>query len=142
MESPLARAVGWGTVTKVEIRPLTADDDLDEQRDLSERAFGVMSAAEREDWRRSASLRVAGGQFLGAFIDGRPAGSASYHDMRQWWAGRDPPVAGVASVKVAPHARGQGLGRQLMTELSRQIADRGYPLSALYPATMPIYRSL
>ena len=29
-----------------------------------------------------------------------------------------------------------------MTELLDLIAARGYPLSALYPATMPIYRSL
>ena len=29
-----------------------------------------------------------------------------------------------------------------MTELLDLIAERGYPLSALYPATMPIYRSL
>ena len=51
-------------------------------------------------------------------------------------------MAGVASVKVAPEARGRGIGRQLMTELLARIAARGYPLSALYPATMPIYRSL
>jgi predicted acetyltransferase len=51
-------------------------------------------------------------------------------------------MAGVASVKMAPEARGQGIGRQLMAELLREIAERGYPLSALYPATMPIYRSL
>jgi predicted acetyltransferase len=129
-------------VTRLQIRPLTADDDLDAQRDMGERAFGAMSPAEREDWRRSTLLRVNGGRFLGAFADGRPVGAASYHDMRQWWAGRELPMAGVASVKMAPEARGQGLGRTLMTEQLRQIAERGYPLSALYPATMPIYRSL
>src|SRR5258707_9853997 len=109
---------------------------------MGERAFGAMSAAQREGWRRSTELRVNGGRFLGAFADGRPVGSASYHDMRQWWAGRELPMAGVCSVKMAPEARGQGLGRTLMTEQLRQIAERGYPLSALYPATMPIYRSL
>ena len=129
-------------MTKLEIRPLTADDDLDAQRDMGERAFGAMSASGREDWRRSTELRVNGGRFLGAFADGRPVGAASYHDMRQWWAGRELRMAGVASVKMAPEARGQGLGRMLMTEQLRQIAERGYPLSALYPATMPIYRSL
>src|SRR5258707_7137785 len=109
---------------------------------MGERAFGAMSAAEREGWRRSTGLRVNGGRFLGAFADGRPVGGASYHDMRQWWAGRELPMAGVASVKMAPEARGQGLARMLMTAQLRQIAERGYPLSALYPSTMPIYRSL
>src|ERR1700756_3040081 len=62
--------------------------------------------------------------------------------MRQYWLGRPVKMAGVASVKVAPEHRGRGVGRALMTELLGRIAERGFPLSALYPATMPIYRSL
>ena len=62
--------------------------------------------------------------------------------MRQWWLGRAIPCAGIASVKVAPEYRGGGIGRRLMTALLDAVAERGYPLSALYPATMPIYRSL
>ena len=126
----------------LEIRPLSLNDDLDAQRQLSEQAFGVMSAGERESWRRGTETRIAAGRFLGAFLGGRPVGSACWHDMRQWWAGREVPMAGIASVKIAPDARGQGLGRQLMAEVLREVAALGYPLSALYPATMPIYRSL
>lgn len=129
-------------MTDVEIRPLGPDDDLDAQRDLSERAFGVMTAAERENWKRTAAAHVARGGFLGAFAGGRPAGVAMYHDMRQWWHGRAVPMAGVGGVKMAPEYRGRGIGRRLMTELLGQIAERGYPVSALYPATMSIYRSL
>ena len=62
--------------------------------------------------------------------------------MRQYWLGQPVKLAGVASVKVAPEHRGRGIGRTLMTELLDVIAERGYPLSALYPATTPIYRSL
>ena len=65
-----------------------------------------------------------------------------FHDMRQWWHGRAVPMAGVGGVKVAPEQRGRGTGRALMTEVLRVIADRGYPLSVLYPATAPLYRSL
>jgi predicted acetyltransferase len=60
--------------------------------------------------------------------------------MRQWWLGREVPMAGVAGVKVAPEFRGRGVGRALMTELTELMVSRGYPLSALYAATMPIYR--
>jgi predicted acetyltransferase len=79
---------------------------------------------------------------LGAFDGARLAGSARYHPMRQWWQGKSLPMAGVAGVKVAPEYRGRGVGRELMTELIAEMARQGYPVSALYPATAPLYRSL
>lgn len=51
-------------------------------------------------------------------------------------------MAGVAGVKVAPEERGRGVGRALMTSLIAQLAERRYPVSTLYPATVPLYRSL
>ena len=124
------------------IRPVTPEDDFDAQLDLGQRAFGIYSAAQRASWLYAARLRARQGMFLGAFAGDQAAGAAIFHDLRQWWAGRAVPCAGVASVKVAPEYRGQGAGRRLMTELLAAIAARGYPLAALYPATMPIYRSL
>ena len=129
-------------MTDLEIRPLTPDDDLDAQIDLGERAFGPLSAAGRASWMDLTRLRVGQGLVLGAFLAGRPAGAATVHDMRQWWHGRAVPSAGVASVKVGPEHRGQGIGRRLMTAVLDLIAELGYPVSALYPATMPLYRSL
>ena len=129
-------------MTDVEIRPLGPDDDLDAQVDLGKRAFGSGTPAEWVDWRARASVLIGQGRFLGAFVGGRPAGAAAFHDMRQWWHGRPMPMAGVASVKIAPEYRGRGIGRRLVGALLDLIADHGYPVSALYPATMPIYRSL
>ncbi len=62
--------------------------------------------------------------------------------MQQWWRGRSVPMAGVAGVKVAPEERGRGVGRALMMSLIGQMARLRYPVSALYPATVPLYRSL
>jgi len=126
----------------VEIRPITLDDDFDAQLDLGQRAFGIYPAEHRASWLHAARLRAGQGLFLGAFTGGTPVGAAMLHDMRQYWLGRPVGCAGVAAVKVAPEHRGRGIGRRLMTELLHLIAARGYPLSALYPATMPIYRSL
>jgi predicted acetyltransferase len=126
----------------VEIRPLRADDDLDAQLDLAERAFGTKSAGERDWWRQLTTLVAANGTAFGAFEGQRPAGAAMFIDMRQWWHGRAVPMAGVSGVKVAPEERGRGIGRRMMTRVLDEIAARGYPLSVLYPATMPIYRSL
>jgi predicted acetyltransferase len=129
-------------VPDVVIRPVTPEDDFDAQVDLGQRAFGVYSPAQKASWLYAARLRARQGMFLGAFAGQQPVGAAIFHDLRQWWAGRAVPCAGVASVKVAPEYRGHGTGRRLMTELLAAIAARGYPLAALYPATMPIYRSL
>jgi predicted acetyltransferase len=129
-------------VTDAEIRPIGLDDDFDAQMDLSQRAFGIYSEQQATSWLHVARLRAGQGLFLGAFVDGAPAGAAMLHDMRQYWLGQPVKMGGVASVKVAPEHRGRGIGRTLMTELLNLIAERGYPLSALYPATMPIYRSL
>jgi predicted acetyltransferase len=129
-------------VTDVEIRPITLDDDFDAQLDLGERAFGVYPPEAKVSWLHAARLRAGQGLFLGAFIGRTPVGAAMLHDMRQYWLGKAVGCAGVAAVKVAPEYRGRGIGRRLMTELLHLIAARGYPLSVLYPATMPIYRSL
>jgi predicted acetyltransferase len=129
-------------VTDLVIRPITPDDDFDAQLDLGQRAFGIFSPRQAVSWLHMARLRAAQGLFLGVFADGVPAGAAMVHDMRQYWLGRSVPLAGIAAVKVAPEHRGRGIGRQLMTEVLHLAAARGYPLSALYPATVPIYRSL
>lgn len=129
-------------MTDVEIRPVTLDDDFGAQLDLGQRAFGVVPAQRRPGWLHTARLRAGQGLYLGAFAGGTPVGAALVHDMRQYWLGRPVECAGVAGVKVAPEYRGRGIGRRLMTELLHLIADKGYPLSALYPATIPIYRSL
>jgi predicted acetyltransferase len=126
----------------VEIRPLGLDDDFAAQLDLSQRAFGMYTEQQKASWLHDTRLRAGQGLLLGAFADGAPAGAAMLHDMRQYWLGRPVGMGGVASVKVAPEHRGRGIGRTLMTDLLNLIAERGYPLSALYPATMPIYRSL
>jgi predicted acetyltransferase len=127
---------------EVLVRPVHAGDDLDAQLDLAERAFGALRSADREPWRRSAADLVARGHSLGAFAGQRQVAAAVFHDMRQWWCGRAVPMAGVSSVGVAPEYRGQGVGRRLMTALLDEVAARGYPLSVLYPATMPMYRAL
>jgi len=121
------------------VRPLAQDFDRDQYADLTIRAFGPVDEVMV---RLVTEPAVAAGRCLGAFDEGRLVGTALYHDMRQWWHGRAVAMAGVAGVKVAPEYRGQGVGRALMTALTELMAERGYPLSALYPATMTIYRSL
>jgi predicted acetyltransferase len=130
------------TAGGLEIRPFGPGDDIEAELDLRRRAFGPIAAAARPGWVASIQGSIDAGQLLGAFDGTRLVASARYHAMRQWWHGRSMPMAGVAGVKVAPEERGRGLGRALMTRLLADIESRGYPVSALYPSTMPLYRSL
>jgi predicted acetyltransferase len=127
---------------RLTVRPLTPGDDLEPDLDLAQRAFGPLSAAEQEQRQVASRLTVAAGRCLGAFDGAALVGSARYLDLVQWWHGRPLPMAGVAGVKVAPHEQGRGAGRLLVTVLLEQMAASGYPLSALFPATAPLYRSL
>jgi predicted acetyltransferase len=129
-----------------DIREIVASDDLDAIIDLARRAFGPGAVADGPEAvarrRARTGQAIADQRVFGAFSDGRMVASATWHDMQQWWHGRSLPMAGVAAVMVAPEFRGRGVGRTLMTEVLDAIARRGYPLSVLYPATTPIYRSL
>jgi predicted acetyltransferase len=123
----------------LDIRPLTPADKGPEYLDLSIRAFGPLDEA--RVWAITEPV-LADGRGVGAFDDGHLVGSAVFHDMRQWWYGRQVPMAGVAGVNVAPEYRGGGVGRALMMALTGRMAEHGYPLSVLYAATMPFYRKL
>jgi predicted acetyltransferase len=126
----------------VDIRQLGPADDLEVEVDLARRSFGPVTDAMRSRRLGDASAAAAGGRYFAAFDGPQPVAVATFHDMRQWWHGRALRMAGIGGVKVAPEQRGRGTGRALVTEMLRVIADRGYPLSALYPATAPLYRSL
>jgi predicted acetyltransferase len=126
----------------VDIRELGPDDDPGALLDLSVRAFGPIPRPDRPRWQETAGAAIGARQYLGAFDGGRLLAAARYHDMIQWWHGQPVPMAGVANVMVAPEERGRGTGRALMRTLLSLIGDRGYQVSALYPATMALYRSL
>jgi predicted acetyltransferase len=130
------------TPDALEIRPLGPDDDLEAELDLRRRAFGPFRAGVLPSWMHGLRATMEAGQLLGAFDGSRLVASARYFTVQQWWHGRCLPMAGVAGVKVAPEERGRGVGRTLMTALLADIAARGFPLSALFPTTLPLYRSL
>jgi len=126
----------------VDIRQLGPDDDLEVEVDLARRAFGPLDDPTRPRLLGEVRAAAGDGRYYGAFDGRQLVATAWFHDMRQWWHGRSLRMAGVGGVKVAPEQRGRGVGRALMTTLLRVITDRGYPLSVLFPATAPLYRSL
>ena len=127
---------------RVTVRALEAGDGTDALFDLRVRAFGLVPGNAADCWQAEQEPGIRDRRCLGAFAGRRLVAAARFHDMTQWWNGRAVPMAGVAGVMVAPEERGRGVGRALVTALLEVIAARGYPLSVLFPSTLPIYRSL
>ncbi|TDE59309.1 GNAT family N-acetyltransferase [Nonomuraea mesophila] len=125
----------------MEIRDLTPDN-LDDALDLRRRAFGPLPAQNRERWRQAVLPSLGEGRYLGAFDGTRLAATARLRGFTQWWHGRPQPMAGIAGVTVAPEDRGRGLGTTIMRAVVERGRAFGDAVSALYPATTGIYRSL
>lgn len=68
------------------------------------------------------------------------AGTLALFDLGQFYGGRPVAMGGVAAVAVAPHVRGQGVGRAMMVGILRELREAGTPLSALYASTQVPYR--
>ncbi|MEU8198107.1 GNAT family N-acetyltransferase [Microbispora amethystogenes] len=125
----------------MDIRDLTVGD-LDAALDIRRRAFGPLSAEGARTWRDLVSPMLPEGRYLGAFDGPRLVGAARINPYVQWWHGRPLSMGGVASVTVAPEDRGRGVGRALMEAAVERCAALGHVVSALYPATTPLYRSV
>ncbi len=72
--------------------------------------------------------------------DDRIAGTILYIPMGHFLGGRSVKCCGVAGVAVAHEFRGRGAATWMMRESLREMRELGYPMTSLYPSTMPLYR--
>lgn len=79
---------------------------------------------------------------LGARESGAPVSCLLRVPMGQHFGGRSVGMLGVAGVGVAPEARGRGHAKTMMEACVREAAADGFALSALYPSTQALYRSV
>lgn len=119
-----------------ETRFLT-EDDLEAAFRLDQHTFNLPEEG-REVWIRRALPE----RRLGAFANGRMVGATAVHAFGQFFGGRSVPMGGVGDVAVVPEHRGKGLARRLLIESLQAMRDRGEVISALYPATTTLYRSV
>jgi predicted acetyltransferase len=122
-------------------RDLTSDD-LDAAFDVRSRSFGLLSPSLRGWWDDVQRECINEHRMIGAFDGDRLLAHAKVRSYQQFWGGRPMPMGGVAGVVVAPDARGRGVGTRLMSALAQRSLELGDLVSALYPATIPIYRAL
>lgn len=79
---------------------------------------------------------------VAAYDGDRLLGAVVTLDFDQFWGGASLACGGVSGVVVAPEARGRGLVRRMLAESLRRMSGRGDVVSALYPTTATLYRSV
>jgi len=117
-----------------------SEDQLDTVRQIRMASFGPMAAGDRDEWTKYAARFAADGRYIGVVDGDVVVAAARLWNFQQWWGGRRVPLAGVAGVVVSPEYRGRGVGSLLMRAVMRRAVEKGYPLTALYPATTVLYR--
>lgn len=75
-------------------------------------------------------------------LDDRLAAGLASYDMGQFFGGRSVPCWGIAGVAVQPEHRRQGLAGALMRRCLEDAHSQGVPLSSLFAANHPLYRSV
>ena len=121
---------------ELDIHPIEGEAEIQRFAEVVGSAFTVPTA-EGAPWFRQIgleNLRVAG---RGADV----VGGLAHLPMGQWFGGRSVPMTGIAGVAVAPESRGSGLARALMASTLTELSEAGVALSALFPATLPLYRA-
>lgn len=136
-----AMAIVGAVETPPTFRPVT-EDDLPAVVDVRNRSFGPISRGAEEQWRLANLELIGQGRSYGVFDGATIMASGKARGFQQWWNGRLVPMAGMAGIVVSPEYRGRGVGSLLMRRLAEESRRRGETISALYPATVPVYRHL
>lgn len=123
-------------MTELELTRPETDADLDGLAEMMGWAFGP-PPAEARAWLERGGLEHARLARMGK----KAVGGLLEIPMGQWFGGRSVPMLGLAGVAVVPEARGQRVAWTLVTRTLRQARERGVALSALYPATITLYRA-
>lgn len=114
--------------------------DVGRALDIRTRAFGPLPEGARQGWEASVLKAIDERRTIAVYDDSLLVGRAMIWPFRQCWGGRDVAMAGVAGVVVSPEYRGRGVGSALMDGVIERGRELAFPVSVLYPATVPVYR--
>lgn len=112
------------------------DGDHAQRHELARQAFGMTDAFDQQ-------LPVPEPDRVVCAYDGdRLLGAVVTLDFAMSWAGAPVPCGGLTGVVMGAEARGRGIARALVEESLDRMLGRGEVLSALYPTTSTLYRSV
>ncbi len=108
---------------------------MEELIKIMRRAF----SGKKEYWEKYREL-FGDENFRAVERNGTVVGGLALMRGGQFFGGRSVPMTGISAVAIAPEFRGGGEATKLMCDTVRELHDEGVALSALYPATEPLYR--
>ena len=117
------------------IESLRAGDEM-AKREMTRQAFGSQDPIDPE------KPLPPNDQIVAAYDGDTIVGCVSLLHDAQYFGGRPVTSGGIASVSVAAHARGRNIARRMMREALDRLYASGSAISALYPTTATLYRSV
>jgi predicted acetyltransferase len=118
------------------------DDDIDELVDVHARAYPYPLSQSARMRRFSSNPIGPLSNLVLAERDGQVVAHGFAHPAGMYVRGREVAVCALASVGVAPEARGQGIATRLVGELERVSRERGDKICVLYPFREHFYSRL
>ncbi|MDZ7676356.1 MAG: GNAT family N-acetyltransferase [Acidimicrobiales bacterium] len=112
------------------------DEDQETRHDLARQAFGGRTAYDPDVPTPDPDRMVC------AYDGDRLAGIVVTLGFQMTWAGGTVPCGGISGVVVRPEDRGRGVARALLAESFDRMRRRDEIVSALYPTTASLYRSV
>jgi predicted acetyltransferase len=122
---------------KAQISRPGTEEELTELVRILSRAFNT-SPEQSELYRR----RIGDEHFRVAKRGEAVLGGLALIPKGQFFGSRSVPMTGIAAVAVSPEARGSGIATEMMRATLRELHADGVALSALYPASEPLYRKV
>ena len=116
------------------------ESELDQHGALHDEGYGLRPGTGRKRMDEHTSSGLVE-HMLGAYEGGRLVGRLIVLPFGQFFGGRPLPMGGISEVVVAADARGGGVGRALVDAALERMRAHGEVVSALGPATVPIYRN-
>jgi predicted acetyltransferase len=104
--------------------------------ELSRQAFGTQDAVDL------ARPRPTNDRIVAAYDGDTIVGCVTLLHDAQYFGAQPVTSGGIASVSVAAHARGRNVARRMMREALDRLHAGGCAISALYPTTATLYRSV
>ena len=132
--------------TEMQLRKLTAGNDLEQYNDLLRYAFQVTEKQlldygwENEDIRQSKMPVLEKARVIGWFDQGKLASQFAVYPLKMNIFTRICKIGFVTSVATYPEYTGLGLMSVLMRHSLEEMRELGECLAILYPFSIPLYR--